>query len=187
MEEVIIESNAEWHSTNNKFGSPTWLTSHTRTLIAPSRNNSRTSVNQDEHETSKGICINSQSSIDRFASRGEIVIIDSEDEEESVLCRELTTANSGDHLPKTSKGDIVKYVGHRGKTLAMQSRVIDLTEESDAEDSQASSKKRRIEAESTGIALKRDRSSYSNGSNENISNYNATNVCIYCKSYGVFD
>lgn len=126
VEDVIVESDGQWHTSDNKFGSASWMASHPRTdlsrLSPTPRGSSPASV--DEEAAAKAY---SRKNV-------EILVLDSDDEDsdedEGRVKQELS-----DSYPMNTLSSPASNAGH--PTIARQPRggdVIDLTADSDEEE-----------------------------------------------------
>ncbi|KAF5337313.1 hypothetical protein D9611_003161 [Ephemerocybe angulata] len=87
VEDVIVEADGEWHTSDNKYGSPHWKATHQFVPPAPSPTKPPIQAPRPVQSTSedKG----------KGRSNAEVVVLsDSEDEEEGQVKRELSPTNS---------------------------------------------------------------------------------------------
>lgn len=124
VEDVIVESDGQWHTSDNKFGSASWLASHPGTVpfrLSPSpRESSPASV--DEEAAAKA----------HARKNVEILVLDSDDEDEGRVKQELS-----DSYPMNTFSSPTSNAGL--PTTARQPRggdVIDLTADSDEDEPQ---------------------------------------------------
>ena len=155
IEEVIIEPNAEWHTANNKFGSKTWLAARGNALSSTLQ--TPNNLTHDPPKVQEKI-IPTSSNVNK-TPRGEIVIIDSEDEEEDILRRHATGPSSlVSRLERTDTGPANGMQNPQVRHSGMQSAIIDLTADSDTEDAPVPPlNKRKTSVEDGGPPLKRSR------------------------------
>ncbi|KIJ21803.1 hypothetical protein PAXINDRAFT_165186 [Paxillus involutus ATCC 200175] len=121
VDDVIVENDGQWHTSDNKFASPAWRTAHPITTPphpSPARQSSPASA--DEEADAKAHARN----------QVEILVLDSDDEDEGRVKRELSVSQSiaSNSAPKTAPPPAA--------LTARQSRkddVIDLTADSDEE------------------------------------------------------
>ncbi|KAF7320372.1 MIZ zinc finger protein [Mycena kentingensis (nom. inval.)] len=118
VEDVIVEADGEWHTSDNKYGSPSWKAAHAPT-IKPTQPKAATILKSPLKP------VNGDPNGKRKAP--EIVIIDSDDEDEGRVKRELSPSFASSSTNKPSGG---ATGGGAGRP---QPEVIDLTL-SDSED-----------------------------------------------------
>lgn len=123
MEDVIVEPDGQWHTADDKFGSVEWKRAHPPAKVesmsipsSPIRRRSptpvKTKVNENGHKASS-----------------EIVVLDSDDEEEGQVKRELSPS-----VPRTVRSSLASVGSQPPRSLTGESDVIDLTLDSDDED-----------------------------------------------------
>ncbi|OAX44238.1 hypothetical protein K503DRAFT_846682 [Rhizopogon vinicolor AM-OR11-026] len=124
VEDVIVESDGQWHTSDNKFGSASWMASHPVTGPSkpspPSRGSSPASV--DEEAAAKA----------HARKNVEILVLDSDDEDEGRVKQELSDSYPTNPLSSPTSNLVLP-------TTARQPRggdVIDLTADSDDEEPQ---------------------------------------------------
>ncbi|KAI0094836.1 PINIT domain-containing protein [Irpex rosettiformis] len=124
VEDVIVEPDGQWHTADNKFASPEWKIAHPPANVGslpptPARRRSPSLVkavtNGDNHR------------IGPVAS--EIVILDSDDEEEGQVKRELSPS-----VPRTGGSSLASVGSLPPRSQTGESDVIDLTLDSDDDD-----------------------------------------------------
>lgn len=124
VDDVIVESDGQWHTSDNKFGSASWMASHPMTapsrLSPPPRGSSLASV--DEEAAAKA----------HARKNVEILVLDSDDEDEGRVKQELSDSYPMDPFLSSPISNPVL------PTTARQPRgdVIDLTADSDEEEPQ---------------------------------------------------
>ncbi|KAJ7492670.1 PINIT domain-containing protein [Mycena latifolia] len=124
VEDVVVEADGEWHTTDNKYGSATWKASHAPATIpkAPSPRKSLPAKSPPDSPSKSG---------DPNGKRkaAEIVVLDSDDEDEGRVKRELSPSFASTSSVNRSFGSIP------GETAANSQGddVIDLTLDSDDE------------------------------------------------------
>lgn len=116
VEDVIVESNGEWHTSNNKYGSATWRASHPALVVPLHR------PPAVQRLPSKPP--NSDANGQPRANTSQIVVLDSDDEDEGQVKRELS--------PSFASGS---SVAGSSAPQQPQESVIDLTLDSDSDES----------------------------------------------------
>ncbi|RDB28615.1 E3 SUMO-protein ligase pli1 [Hypsizygus marmoreus] len=119
VEDVIVEADGEWHTSDNKYGSPAWKTLHPVSAV-PVRKPPSTSQ-QSSRSPSKPT--NTDSNGKAKAVNREIFVLDSDDEDESQVKRELS--------PSFASGSPATSVP---QSQSQSDQVIDLTLDSDDEE-----------------------------------------------------
>jgi E3 SUMO-protein ligase PIAS1 len=131
VEDVIVEANGEWHTSDNKYGSSTWKATHpvasVSTLATPRSSSSAVQA----FTTSIPKPINGHTNGKAKAKGNEIFVLDSDDEDEGQVKRELSpsfgSASSTTQSFHTSTASV-------RQTQSQASDIIDLTLDSDEED-----------------------------------------------------
>ncbi|KAI0651937.1 PINIT domain-containing protein [Trametes meyenii] len=131
VEDVIVEADGQWHTEDNKYGSPEWLAAHPR--VAPTVK--PTSSTRRAPSPAKPTANGANGKVAPRPSNAEIVILDSdeEDEDEGRVKRELSPSADSARLPHSSQtASMGGSQPPRSQTQATD--VIDLTLESDDEE-----------------------------------------------------
>ncbi|KAF9229229.1 hypothetical protein BS17DRAFT_771202 [Gyrodon lividus] len=121
-DDVIVENDGQWHTSDNKFASPAWRAAHPTTAPhqpSPVRESSPASA--DEEADAKA----------HARKQVEILVLDSDDEDEGRVKRELSVSYSvaSNSAPKTA-------LPPTAPTTRRKDDVIDLTADSDDESPQ---------------------------------------------------
>lgn len=140
-EDVIVEPSGEWHSEDNRYASEGWKATHPPAGKDPTPlKRSPTPVKPSLKELNgKG---------KSGPSNAEIVILDSDDEDEGRVKRELSPSTDGTQRssrPKTNGS----YASIPPRSQTVESDIIDLTLDSDDEAPNPSSRKRRSDERDT--------------------------------------
>jgi E3 SUMO-protein ligase PIAS1 len=123
VEDVIVENDGQWHTSDNKFASPTWRAAHPATTPQPSPARESSPASADEEVEAKA----------HVKKEVEILVLDSDDEDEGRVKRELSVSHS------IASNPAPRRVPPPTAPAARQSRkddVIDLTVDSDDESPQ---------------------------------------------------
>ncbi|KAF7793338.1 hypothetical protein EIP86_004450 [Pleurotus ostreatoroseus] len=125
VEDVMVEADGQWHTSDNKFGSPAWLTAHPplkeEALSLPPSPAKRRSLTPVKTVT------NGHSKLP--PSSAEIVILDSDDEEEGQVKRELSVT-----LHRSVNPSLASIASGPPRSQTGESDIIDLTQDSDDEE-----------------------------------------------------
>ncbi|KAJ6575057.1 PINIT domain-containing protein [Mycena capillaripes] len=125
VEDVVVEADGEWHTSDNKYGSPAWKASHAPAVIPKAAAPPRKFVpaKSPSHTPSRGV--NGDPNGKRKAT--EIVVLDSDDEDEGRVKRELSPSFASSSSVNRSFGSVP------GETVSASQAddVIDLTLDSD--------------------------------------------------------
>lgn len=125
VEDVIVEPDGQWHTTDNKYASASWKAAHP----APSSQSSQTKKNSLSPAKATLKQENGAKSVGPL--NAEIVILDSDDEDDNRVKRELSPSTDGTH----KSGRTTAHTSLRSLPSQSQvSDVIDLTLDSDDED-----------------------------------------------------
>ncbi|OSD03150.1 hypothetical protein PYCCODRAFT_1434570 [Trametes coccinea BRFM310] len=130
VEDVIVESDGQWHTEDNKYGSAEWLAAHPLTAkpVAPVKR-----APSPTKPTTSGV----DGKDKPRPSNAEIVILDSdeEDEDEGRVKRELSPSTDSMRLPRSSQSiSVGGSQPPRSQTSRSQATdIIDLTLDSDDE------------------------------------------------------
>ncbi|KAJ7487549.1 PINIT domain-containing protein [Mycena galericulata] len=122
VEDVVVEADGEWHTSDNKYGSATWKASHAPAPKASSSPRKSLPVKSPSNAPSKSV--NGDPNGKRKAL--EIVVLDSDDEDEGRVKRELSPSFASSSSVNRSYGSVP---GH-----SQSEEVIDLTLDSDEEE-----------------------------------------------------
>ncbi|KIP11381.1 hypothetical protein PHLGIDRAFT_114515 [Phlebiopsis gigantea 11061_1 CR5-6] len=127
VEDVIVEADGQWHTVDNMYGSTAWKAAHPpvkdpppQLPPAPVKKRSPTPVIQQ---------LNGDATAKSGPSNAEIVILDSDDEDEGQVKRELSPS-----APRSLKTPSVSVGSLPPRSQTGDSDVIDLTLDSDDED-----------------------------------------------------
>lgn len=132
VEDVIVEADGEWHTSDNKYGSSTWKAMHpaaSASTIVPSRSSS-SAVPPAISSPPKPINGHTNGKAKATADN-EIFVLDSDDEDEGQVKRELSLSfGSGSSVNQSfdTSGPSAR------QTLSQVSDVIDLTLDSEEEE-----------------------------------------------------
>ncbi|KAK7064267.1 MIZ zinc finger protein [Favolaschia claudopus] len=125
VEDVIVEADGEWHTSDNKYGSPAWKASHAPAVTVKPALSPRKVVPLKSPPPKA-------SSVDAKGKgkAAEIVVLDSDDEDEGRVKRELSPSFASSSSVNRSFGSIP------GETVAVSQveEVIDLTLDSEDEE-----------------------------------------------------
>ena len=122
-EDVIVEADGQWHTSDDKFASPEWKAAHPpKTESAPP-----TPVKQRSPTPFKPT-INGNGAHVKFSPR-EYVVLDSDDEEEGQVKRELSPS-----AHRSNTASWASIAGRPPRSQTADSEVIDLTLDSDDEE-----------------------------------------------------
>ncbi|KAJ7932449.1 PINIT domain-containing protein [Mycena leptocephala] len=124
VEDVVVEADGEWHTSDNKYGSAAWKASHAPAAI-PKAASPRKFIpaKSPSHTPSKGV--NGDPNGKRKAA--EIVVLDSDDEDEGRVKRELSPSFASSSSVNRSFGSIPGET----VTASQSDDVIDLTLDSE--------------------------------------------------------
>jgi E3 SUMO-protein ligase PIAS1 len=152
VEDVIVEADGEWHTSDNKYGSPTWNSTHpTTTAVRPVLSRKPSSHAQTFSNSPPKPATSDLNGKTRPHNQ-EIFILDSDDEDEGQVKRELSpsfgSASSGHQSFDSSATSVPQ-------SQSQPDDVIDLTLDSDDEapvDSRQAGKRKATEAELTSTS-----------------------------------
>jgi len=130
VEDVIVEADGEWHTSDNKYGSSTWKAIHpaaSASTLVPSRSSS-SAVLPAISSPPKPANGYTNGNAKATAIDNEIFVLDSDDEDEGQVKRELS--------PSFCSGSSVNHTSGPSarQTLSQVSDVIDLTLDSEEEE-----------------------------------------------------
>jgi E3 SUMO-protein ligase PIAS1 len=148
VEDVMVESDGQWHTTDNKYGSPQWLVTHPAKLDPPPKKGPIPSPSKPAVKQTNGK--------EKSRPKGaEVFILDSdEDDDEGRVKRELSPSND------QSLGGTQQSLGRTNSTLAA---VIDLTLDSEDEELPRPTQKRKAVDAPNEQLWKRPRAVNGNG------------------------
>ncbi|KAJ7092675.1 PINIT domain-containing protein [Mycena epipterygia] len=128
IEDVVVEADGEWHTSDNKYGSTAWKAAHPPATVPKAPPSPRKSLPAKTPPRSPSKGINGDPNGKRKAT--EIVVLDSDDEDEGRVKRELSPSFASSSSVNRSYGSIP------GETAAnsQSDAVIDLTLDSDDEE-----------------------------------------------------
>ena len=129
VEEVEVEPDGEWHTSDNKFGSEAWIESH-RPVKTEDTEPTQLTSSTTQTRLSVSVPVKSEFS-STVQSLGEVVVLDSdsENEDETRVKKELSPATSPSIPTHASRNG-----ARSGPTKGISSAVIDLTLDSEDED-----------------------------------------------------
>jgi E3 SUMO-protein ligase PIAS1 len=128
VEDVIVEANGEWHTVDDKYASPTWKGTH---KPAPPVHSPTPHPNPGVESTGPSDHVHSTSSQEKQQNLGDVFVLDSEEEDEGEVKRELS--------PSRRERSLVNGLP--------STQVIDLTIESDDENASVGSLEKKRKAE----------------------------------------
>jgi len=128
VEDVIVEANGEWHTSDDKYASPTWKGTH---KPAPPADSPTPHPNPGVESNGPSDHAHSTSTQEKQQNLGNVLVLDSEEEDEGEVKRELS--------PSRRERSLVNGLS--------STQVIDLTIESDDENASVGSLERKRKAE----------------------------------------
>ncbi|KAF8272903.1 PINIT domain-containing protein [Lactarius quietus] len=130
VDDVIVEANGEWHTSDDKYASPTWKGTHQS--VPPSTSPTPHPKSQVDSNVSSDH-VHNTSTQEKRQNSGDVLVLDSEEEDEGEVKRELS--------PSRRERSLVNALSN--------TQVIDLTLESDEESASddSSDKKRKAEVD----------------------------------------
>ncbi|KAG6912006.1 hypothetical protein DXG01_000254 [Tephrocybe rancida] len=90
VEDVIVEADGEWHTTDNKYGSATWRATHLVAAVVPTRK----PVSQPVSRSPSKADVNGKAK-----AKQEVYVLDSDDEDEGQVKRELSPSIASNSQP----------------------------------------------------------------------------------------
>lgn len=144
VDDVMVEADGEWHTTDNKYGSSEWKAQHPAAVAnkAPPKSPSKpVSVAKPPSQATGSSGANGKMSIN------EIVVLDSDDEDEGRVKRELS--------PSFASRSSVSYTGSAATSVPKSvggDDVIDLTLDSDDEEPPVSKQAGKRKADEAGLS-----------------------------------
>lgn len=146
VEEVIVEPDGQWHTADNVHGSDAWKAAHSDMDATPASAH----MTKERSPTPVKLVVTEVDRKKTLPTNAEIVILDSDDEDEGRVKRELSPSNDGNGTQRSglAANGLVARVVPRSQTV--ESDVIDLTLDSD-EDAppEPPSRKRRVDERGT--------------------------------------
>ncbi|KAF8213099.1 PINIT domain-containing protein [Mycena galopus ATCC 62051] len=143
VEDVIVEANGEWHTSDNKYGSAAWKAAHPAAVPKAAPASPRKFVpakSPSQAASSKG-----PNGDPNGKRKAEIVVLDSDDEDEGRVKRELSPSFASSSSANHSFGSIA------GTSASQGEDVIDLTLDSDSDEPPAHPPAKRTASEA-GLA-----------------------------------
>jgi len=137
VEDVIVEADGEWHTSDNKYASDTWRKAHKPALPLASPT---PHLKREAPSSSPSAYIRDASTQRMSQNLGDVVVLDSEEEDEGEVKRELSPS-----LP-----------GQSPMNGFPNTQVIDLTAESDEESETSRSFGAKRKADSDSVASSED-------------------------------
>jgi len=146
VEDVVVEADGEWHTSDNKYGSASWKASHAPATIPKAASTPRKSLLAKSPSHTPSRAVNGDPNGKRKAT--EIVVLDSDDEDEGRVKRELSPSFASSSSVNRSFGSIP------GETVtnSQSDDVIDLTLDSDDETEPPAQPAGKRKASEAGIA-----------------------------------
>ncbi|KAJ7038256.1 PINIT domain-containing protein [Mycena alexandri] len=146
VEDVVVEADGEWHTSDNKYGSTKWKASHAPAVIPKAPTSPRKFVPAKSPSHTPSQTVNGDPNGKRKAT--EIVVLDSDDEDEGRVKRELSPSFASSSSVNRSFGSIHNETA----TNSQNDDVIDLTLDSDDEPEPPSRPTGKRTASEAGIA-----------------------------------
>lgn len=133
IDDVVVEANGEWHTSNNQYGSKSWKAQHPFVPTDKSAPRKAVPTKSPPQTPSKAAASSSGTSSSKPAANVEIMVLDSDDEDEGRVKRELS--------PSFGSGSSVS-AARSFETVTRQAvdDVIDLTLDSDDDEPPPTSK-----------------------------------------------
>lgn len=128
IEDVVVEADGEWHTSDNKYGSMAWKAAHPPATLPKAPTSPRKSLPAKTPPRSPSKGVNGDPNGKRKAT--EIVVLDSDDEDEGRVKRELSPSFASSSSVNRSYGSIPAETAANSQSDA----VIDLTLDSDDEE-----------------------------------------------------
>ena len=148
MEDVIVEADGQWHTTDNKYASAAWMAAH------PVKQESPPPAPVKRSPTPTKPVINGNGVHAKVApTNAEIVVLDSDDEDEGQVKRELSP--TAHRSVNTSWASIP---GQPPRSQTADSEIIDLTLDSDDDDEPLSRTQSQTQSSSRSVPLTQTRS-----------------------------
>jgi len=148
VEDVMVESDGQWHTTDNKHGSPEWLATHPVKPDPPPKKDPAPSPSKPAAKQTNGK--------EKSRPKGaEVFILDSDDEDEGRVKRELSPS-----YDQSLGGGTQQSLGRTNSALAA---VIDLTLDSEDEEPPRATQKRKAVDSPNDQFWKRQRQVNGNG------------------------
>lgn len=130
VEDVMVEADGQWHTSDNKHGSPEWLATHPSKLYPPPTKDTHRSPVKPPIKVTNG------NGKEKARPNGaEVFILDSDDEDEGRVKRELSPSYDTT-VPSGTQQSM-------GRTESQISAIIDLTLDSDDEEPPRPTQKRK--------------------------------------------
>ncbi|EPQ60617.1 hypothetical protein GLOTRDRAFT_68408 [Gloeophyllum trabeum ATCC 11539] len=139
VEDVIVEADGEWHTSDNKYASPGWKATHPEQAMTvpdtPRKPVRRDTMARTPTKTSADMTNGASGEKGKAkADNVEILVLDSDDEDDDRVKRELSPSADG----RSSTNGLVQTQSYasippRSQSLSMSQTVIDLTLDSDEE------------------------------------------------------
>lgn len=130
VEDVIVEADGQWHTADNKYGSASWKATHP-SVKPPNPVKSLSPPKRRSISPAKPVAVNGTASAFTLRrSAAEIVILDSDDEDEGRVKRELSPSTE----PGPSANSSFSSATLPPRSQTHETEVIDLTLDSDEED-----------------------------------------------------
>ncbi|TFK57063.1 hypothetical protein OE88DRAFT_1744009 [Heliocybe sulcata] len=181
VDDVVVEADAEWHTTDNKYASPGWKVAHPASNL-PQSGTPRKSRNPPVtrmHSRASATDMNgaTEGKGKAKASNVEILVLDSDDEDDDRVKRELSPSGDGTSSPNgLVQTQSYATVPPLSQSLSMSQTVIDLTLDSDDEPPpQRAGKRKTSEIDSvspTELVWKKSRVETSHRPGQNVKGLN---------------
>ncbi|KZT30596.1 hypothetical protein NEOLEDRAFT_1126188 [Neolentinus lepideus HHB14362 ss-1] len=139
VEDVVVEANGEWHTTDNKYASPGWKAAHPVVGLPPSGTprkpgRKETAVRTPSRVNGHDISSTVEDKGKAKSNNVEILVLDSDDEDDDRVKRELSPSGDGRNSPNgLVQTQSYATVPPLSQSLSMSQTVIDLTLDSDEE------------------------------------------------------
>lgn len=135
VEDVIVEANGDWHTSDNKYGSAGWKMTHSPAAPSRALPSPRKPISSASKSSSQLNGSNTANQNEKAKANVEILVLDSDDdddEEEGRVKRELSPSGSS-AINRSMEGPSLPVVTPSRNTVS-QTEVIDLTLDSDDEE-----------------------------------------------------
>ncbi|KAJ3538088.1 hypothetical protein NM688_g6572 [Phlebia brevispora] len=149
VEDVMVEADGQWHTSDNKYGSAAWKEKHPP-LKEEALSVSPSSVKPRSPSPAKPIANGNGTHAKTGTGNPEIVVLDSDDEEEGQVKRELSPT-----AYRSANASLASIASNPPRSQTAESDVIDLTLDSD-DDEPLSLSQSRSQSQSQGLKRKSD-------------------------------
>jgi len=132
VEDVMVESDGQWHTSDNKYASDAWRVTHPLAVQSSPARAPSPSASVDEELEAKRSIKQQQQQQQQQRQNIEVMVLDSDDEDEGRVKRELSVSHGSS--ASASRPYVINSSPQAPSTRAsVQNDVIDLTVESDDE------------------------------------------------------